>query len=72
MSNGRNTLSWNERFELDLWYVDHHSIWLDLQILARTVIKVFRRADISAVGHATMPKFDGVAASIKEQRSSDK
>ena len=41
--NGRNGLSWERQFELDLWYVKHHSLWLDLKILARTVITVFQR-----------------------------
>ncbi len=57
--NGRNALSWEERFELDVWYVDNRSLWLDLRILALTALKVLRREGVSAEGHATMPKFTG-------------
>ena len=57
--NGRNALSWNEKFALDVWYVDNRSFWLDLRIIWSTALKVVRRADISAEGQATMPKFDG-------------
>ena len=59
--NGRNAISWEEKFKLDIWYVDHCSLWLDLRILALTVIQVFQRKGISAEGHATMPLFDGSA-----------
>jgi sugar transferase EpsL len=54
---GRNALSWDEKFALDLWYVDHFSLKLDLVILLRTAWSVFRRRDISAEGAATMPEF---------------
>ncbi|MFT3759925.1 sugar transferase [Thauera sp.] len=57
--NGRNTLSWEEKFRLDVWYVDNQSFWLDLRILVFTVKKVFVREGISAAGEATMPKFTG-------------
>ena len=57
--NGRNLLSWDERFKLDVWYADHHSIWLDIKILFITIKKVFKREGISAKGEATMPKFKG-------------
>jgi|SRR5665213_68920 len=57
--NGRNAISWEEKFKLDVWYVDHCSLWLDLKILALTVLKVFQRKGISAKGHATMPEFMG-------------
>lgn len=57
--NGRNALSWEDRFALDLWYVDNQSLWLDLKILWLTLIKVLRGEGISARGHATMPKFTG-------------
>ena len=57
--NGRNAISWEEKFRLDVWYVDHRSFWLDLKILLLTVGKVFRRADISAAGEVTMPLFGG-------------
>lgn len=57
--NGRNLLSWDERFRLDVWYVDHHSVLLDIKILFITIKKVFKREGISAKGDATMPKFKG-------------
>jgi len=55
--NGRNATTWEERLRLDVWYVDHRSLWLDLRILARTVVLVFRRDGIHAPGSATMPEF---------------
>jgi lipopolysaccharide/colanic/teichoic acid biosynthesis glycosyltransferase len=61
--NGRNAISWEQRFALDVWYVDNRSLWLDLKILFLTVLKVVRRADISAQGEATMPKFTGSPSS---------
>lgn len=57
--NGRNTISWDEKFKLDVWYVDNQSFWLDLKILLLTIKKVFVREGISADGEATMPKFTG-------------
>ena len=57
--NGRNAVSWEERFELDVWYVENQSFLLDLKILVMTVGKVVRRSGVSAAGHATMPKFQG-------------
>ena len=57
--NGRNALSWEEKFRLDVWYVDHQSFWLDLQIFVITIWKVLRREGISAVGEATMTPFTG-------------
>lgn len=57
--NGRNLLSWDERFKLDVWYVDHHSILLDIKILMITIKKVIKREGISAEGEVTMPKFKG-------------
>lgn len=57
--NGRNAISWEEKFALDVWYVDNHSLWLDLKILWLTLLKVLRREGISAAGEATMPKFTG-------------
>jgi lipopolysaccharide/colanic/teichoic acid biosynthesis glycosyltransferase len=56
---GRNALSWDEKFALDVWYVDHWSLWLDVRILALTLVKVLRRDGVSADGHATMPPFTG-------------
>jgi len=61
--NGRNALSWEERFALDVWYVDHCTLALDLRILVRTVANVVRRTGISEAGHATMPLFMGTAQS---------
>jgi sugar transferase EpsL len=52
-------LSWEEKFELDVWYVDHVSFWLDLKILAMTVWQVVTGKGVSAEGHATMPIFEG-------------
>lgn len=57
--NGRNAISWEERFRLDVWYVDHWTLALDLRILLITVARVFRREGISRDGHATMPEFTG-------------
>ena len=57
--NGRNAISWEEKFELDTWYVDNQSFWLDLRILWLTVRKVVVRDGISAPGDATMPPFTG-------------
>jgi sugar transferase EpsL len=57
--HGRNTISWQERFELDVWYVDHWSLLLDFRILAGTIGKVLRREGISRENHVTMPEFLG-------------
>ena len=57
--NGRNTISWDEKFELDVWYVDNQSIWLDVKILWLTVKKVIIRDGITAQGDVTMPIFRG-------------
>lgn len=57
--NGRNAISWEEKFKLDVWYVDNHSLWLDIKILLMTVKKVFVREGISADGHVTIEKFKG-------------
>ncbi|MBU0765323.1 MAG: sugar transferase, partial [Bacteroidetes bacterium] len=57
--NGRNILSWDERFKLDVWYVDNQSFALDLKILWLTFIKVFKKEGISQEGHVTMEKFKG-------------
>lgn len=59
--NGRNLLSWEERFKYDLWYVDNWNILLDLKILFITLLKVFKREGINAEGYATMPEFKGGA-----------
>lgn len=57
--NGRNALSWEKKFDLDVWYVDHWSFWLDLRILWMTLVKVIRKEGISAAGEATMSEFMG-------------
>jgi len=57
--NGRNAISWEEKFELDVWYVDNKTIWLDIKILFLTVKKVFVKEGISAQGESTMPYFKG-------------
>ncbi len=57
--NGRNTITWADKFNYDLWYVDHWSLWLDVKILALTVWKVIRREGISQEGHATAEEFLG-------------
>jgi lipopolysaccharide/colanic/teichoic acid biosynthesis glycosyltransferase len=57
--NGRNALSWNEKFALDVWYVDHWSFWLDVKILGMTIGKVFRREGINQPGQATAEEFMG-------------
>ncbi len=57
--NGRNALSWEDKFALDVWYVDHRTLWLDIKILWLTVRKVLVREGISAAGEATMSKFEG-------------
>ena len=57
--NGRNAIGWADKFALDVWYVEHRSLWLDVRILCLTVRKVFERDGINAAGEATMPKFEG-------------
>jgi lipopolysaccharide/colanic/teichoic acid biosynthesis glycosyltransferase len=57
--NGRNAISWDEKFEKDVWYVDNQSFWLDTKILFLTVLKVFRREGIRQQGHVTMEGFKG-------------
>ncbi|MBI5442507.1 MAG: sugar transferase [Deltaproteobacteria bacterium] len=57
--NGRNALSWEDRFALDVWYVDHQSVWLDMKILWITLATVLRREGVSAPGCSTMPEFLG-------------
>ena len=57
--NGRNAIDWTQRFKLDVWYVDHQTLWLDLRILWLTLRKVWRREGISAEGEVTMAKFKG-------------
>jgi lipopolysaccharide/colanic/teichoic acid biosynthesis glycosyltransferase len=61
--HGRNALSWQDKFVLDVWYVDHTSLWLDLRIIVRTVGLVIRGNGVAREGGATMPPFTGVPAS---------
>lgn len=65
--NGRNAISWEEKFQLDVWYVDNHTIGLDLTILFLTVLKVIRRDGISAEGSATAEKFEGSRHIISQE-----
>jgi sugar transferase EpsL len=64
--NGRNTLTWEQKLGLDVWYVDHWSLWLDLKTLCLTVVKVLKREGIHAEGHATMSRFVGSGDSSHE------
>jgi lipopolysaccharide/colanic/teichoic acid biosynthesis glycosyltransferase len=57
--NGRNSIGWKQKFELDIYYVDHLSFWLDVRILWKTLIKVFKREDINSATAATMEAFKG-------------
>lgn len=57
--NGRNAISWQQKFELDTWYVDNQSFWLDIKIILLTIKKVFTQSDINEKGEATMTKFTG-------------
>ncbi len=64
--NGRNALGWEDKFKLDVWYVDHQSLWLDIKILWLTVRKVLVRDGISAAGEATMPRFTGTTVERRD------
>ena len=64
--NGRNAISWEEKFKLDTWYVENQSIWLDFKIMMKTVQKVIAKDDISAEGEATMTRFIGSKHKDKE------
>jgi lipopolysaccharide/colanic/teichoic acid biosynthesis glycosyltransferase len=57
--NGRNAISWDEKFKLDVWYVDNGSFWLDMKIICMTILKVLTSNGINAQGEATMPRFTG-------------
>ena len=61
--NGRNTITWEKKFEFDVWYVENQSFWLDMKILPMTVMKVFKSEGISQDGQATMTKFQGSSKS---------
>jgi lipopolysaccharide/colanic/teichoic acid biosynthesis glycosyltransferase len=56
--NGRNAISWNKKFEYDVWYVENRSFLLDVKIFFKTFLKVLNSNEVSADGHATMPRFD--------------
>jgi len=58
--NGRNAISWEEKFDLDVWYVENQSFWLDIKIMARSVVRVLRREGVSAPGRATVEYFRGM------------
>jgi len=60
--NGRNAITWEDKFKLDVWYVDHQSFWLDLKIIALTIWKILKREGISHPGQATMQEFESVKA----------
>lgn len=66
--NGRNAVSWEEKFRLDVWYVDHWSLWLDLKILAITLLKVIRREGVNQPGYATAEEFMGNPESKAESK----
>lgn len=70
--NGRNTLTWEQKFELDIWYVEHHNLYLDLKILCLTLLRVLRCEGIGHGRHATMPEFrgDGEQSPHQEMRPS--
>jgi len=69
--NGRNAISWEEKFRLDVWYIDNQSLWLDVKILFMTVAKVLFRHGISADGEATMPAFSGTQTRNSEKKPGD-
>ncbi|HHH76097.1 MAG TPA: sugar transferase [Phycisphaerae bacterium] len=69
--NGRNLLSWEEKFAFDVWYVDHWSLWLDIKILFMTFAKVLKGSGTSAAKHATMPEFMGTEESTKPEDNTD-
>lgn len=64
--NGRNDQTWDQRFEYDVWYVEHRSFWLDLRILGRTFSKVLKREGVSASGHVTMEPFRGSGKGVTQ------
>ncbi|QUS58931.1 sugar transferase [Pseudovibrio brasiliensis] len=64
--NGRNSIGWDDRFELDVWYVENKSFWLDMKIIFLTMVIVLRREGISAAGHATMPEFRGSQLTVPQ------
>lgn len=67
--NGRNAITWEEKFALDVWYVDNWTLWLDIKILWLTVITVITRRGVNAHGHATMPVFEGTSPAASVERN---
>lgn len=67
--NGRNAISWEEKFRYDVWYVDNWSFWLDIKILWMTIVSVLKREGISAQGHVTMPPFTGSRSGPSKRES---
>lgn len=57
--HGRNAISWTEKFKLDVWYVDHCTLWTDIRVICITIMKVLKRADINETGQTTMEAFNG-------------
>jgi lipopolysaccharide/colanic/teichoic acid biosynthesis glycosyltransferase len=70
--NGRNAVSWEDKFACDLWYVEHQSLWLDVKILVRTILKTLRREGISQEGHVTAPEFMGSSARAGDTAAGEK
>jgi len=66
--NGRNSLLWGEKFVLDIWYVEHGSLWLDIKILMKTFMQVIVRKGITAYGHSTMPEFSPMLGRVADDR----
>ncbi len=66
--NGRNAISWEDKFKLDVWYVENQSFWLDIKILFLTMKKVFLKENISQQGHATMPVFKGTQTKTENSK----
>ena len=65
--NGRNAITWEEKFKLDVWYVDNQSLWLDIKILSMTIWKILKREGINQVGQATMEEFKGCSAGVNHE-----
>jgi len=69
--NGRNAITWEDKFKLDVWYVDNWSLWLDVKIIAMTVLKVLKREGISQAGHATAQEFLGSHAKTQRRKGKE-
>lgn len=67
--NGRNTISWEQRFEYDVYYVNHISFWMDVKILFQTVAVVFRHNDVNSATDATMEAFTGTKTKVTDKES---